>query len=315
MAQPQGRGALESELPEATHWRSAGDRIQNLLDASAAGGPAALGRAEALVAELTDLYGAGMRRMLSIAAETDPTLIERLAADDLVASLMLVHDLHPYAVERRVEDALDDVRPYLGSHGGDVTLLGVVDAADGPVVRLALAGSCKSCPSSAATLELTVDDAVRAAAPEISAIEVVAAEAYPLPGLIPADSLMTRVHARSGAAWCPAPDIGALEPGEVGGFTVAGVTVLACRVDDGLFAYHDRCGNCGQSMAGAALHRRMGGAAGAAVLRCPRCRTHFDVVHAGAGLDGTAAHLEPVPLLVRDGVLSLAVFPETTGVT
>ena len=74
--------------------------------------------------------------------------------------------------QRRVSDALDSVRPYLGSHGGDVSLLGVDDG----VVRLQFQGSCKSCPSSAVTLELAVEDAVRAAAPEISSIEVVAAE-------------------------------------------------------------------------------------------------------------------------------------------
>ncbi len=39
------------------------------------------------------------------------------------------------------------------------------------------------------------------------------------------------------------------------------------------------------SLAGAALHRRMGAAVGDAVLRCPQCRAHFDVVHAGACID------------------------------
>jgi Fe-S cluster biogenesis protein NfuA/nitrite reductase/ring-hydroxylating ferredoxin subunit len=272
------------------------------------------------VGELTDLYGAGMHRMMSIAAAADPTMIERFAADDLVASLMLVHNLHPHGVERRIEDALDSVRPYLGSHGGDVTLLDVVDGAEGPVVRLAFAGSCKSCPSSAVTLELTVEDAVRAAAPEISSIEVIAAEADSSPGVIPVESLMSRVHTRDspGAAWHPVPDIADLASGEVGGFMVAGVTVLACRVGDDLFAYHDRCGSCGQSLAGAVLHRRMGAKIGEAVLRCPQCHAHFDAVHAGAGLDDAAradVHLEPLPLLVRDGVLSLAVLAETTGVT
>ena len=46
------------------------------------------------------------------------------------------------------------------------------------------------------------------------------------------------------------------------------------------------------------------------MLRCPRCHAHFDVVHAGACIDGNgqaAAHLEPIPLLERDGVLSVAV--------
>jgi Fe-S cluster biogenesis protein NfuA/nitrite reductase/ring-hydroxylating ferredoxin subunit len=309
MAQPQGPEVTEHA--DAGRWRSAGDRIQVLLDATATGGPAAVQRAESLVAELTDLYGAAMHRMLSIAAATDPALLDRFAADDLIASLMLVHDLHPHGVERRIEDALDDVRPYLGSHGGDVTLLGVVDTAEGRVVRLALAGNCKSCPSSAVTLELTVEEAVRAAAPETTAIEVVAAESDPVPGVIPAESLLTRIHARGGAEWYPVPGLDDLESGEVGGFTVAGATVLACRVGDDLFAYHDRCGDCGQSLAGAALHRAIG--TGAAVLRCPRCRAHFDVVHAGAGLDGTAAHLDPLPLLMRDGLLSLGLLAETTG--
>ena len=321
MAQPVGRGQGESEdSGTEAQWRSAGDRIQVLLDATATGGPVARERAESLVGELTDLYGAGMHRMMSIAAAADPALIERFASDDLVASLMLVHNLHPHGVERRIEDALDSVRPYLGSHGGDVTLLDVLEGVDGSVVRLAFAGSCKSCPSSAVTLELTVEDAVRAAAPEIASIEVVAAQADSAPSVIPVESLMSRVHTRDspGAAWHPVPDIADLAAGEVGGFMVAGVTVLACRVGVDLFAYRDRCGSCGQSLAGAVLHRRMGAKIGEAVLRCPKCHAHFDAVHAGACLDDAAGpdvHLDPLPLLVRDGVLSLAVLAETTGVT
>lgn len=284
-------------------WRTAGDRIGNLLDATAAGGAVAHERAEQLAREITDLYGAGLERMMSIAVAAHPGLADAFAADDLIASLLLVHGLHPHDVTRRVEDALEHVRPYLGSHGGDVHLLGV----DGDVVRLRFAGSCKSCPSSSVTLELAVEDAVRAAAPEVSTIEVVAAEAEPSAPVIPADTLMSRVRTH---AWHPVPDVAALAPGEVGGFAVAGTTVLACRLGDQLFAYRDRCGSCGESLAGAALHRRMGTPGHDAVLRCPRCHAHFDVVHAGACVDGNGSagrHLEPIPLLERDGVLSLAV--------
>jgi Fe-S cluster biogenesis protein NfuA/nitrite reductase/ring-hydroxylating ferredoxin subunit len=216
-------------------------------------------------------------------------------------------------VERRIEDALDGVRPYLGSHGGDVTLLGVID----DVVRLQFTGSCKSCPSSAVTLELTVEDAVRAAAPEIASIEVVAAEAATSSSVIPAESLLSRVHqnGHGPTTWHAVPDLADLVSGEVGGFRVAGTTVLACRVGDELFAYQDRCGKCEGSLAGAALHRPMGAPIGHAVLRCPRCRAHFDVVHAGAGVDENAdatVHLMPIPLLVRDGVLSIAVAAQPT---
>ena len=302
------------EHGDDAQWRTAGDRIQTLLDASAVGGTVARERAERLVGEVTDLYGAGLERMLRIAVAADPALVDSFVADDLVASLLLVHGLHPHDVNRRIEDALDSVRPYMGSHGGDVKLLGVLD----DVVRLEFAGSCKSCPSSAVTLELTVEDAVRAAAPEIVTIEVVTPEAAPSAKVIPAESLLRRIHQndRGAVSWHPVPELADLAAGEVGGFRVADTTVLACRVGDEVFTYRDRCGNCGDSLAGAALHRRLGSAVGDAVLRCPQCRAHFDVVHAGAGVDentDTSAHLDPVPLLIRDGVLSLAIAVEQTG--
>jgi Fe-S cluster biogenesis protein NfuA/nitrite reductase/ring-hydroxylating ferredoxin subunit len=301
------------DFEQDAQWRTAGDRIQTLLDASATGGAVARERAEQLVGEVTDLYGAALERMMRTALGAEPLLAEKFVEDDLVASLLLVHGLHPHGVERRIEDALDRVRPYLGSHGGDVTLLDVVD----DVVRLRFTGSCKSCPSSAVTLELTVEDAVRAAAPEIGTIEVVAAETSPTASVIPADSLLSRVHqnGHGPTTWHPVPDLADLAPGEVGGFRVAGTTVLACRVGEELFAYRDRCGNCHESLAGAVLHRPMGSPVGAAVLRCPRCRAHFDAVHAGASVDADAdptVHLDPIPLLARDGVLSIAVAAEHT---
>jgi Fe-S cluster biogenesis protein NfuA/nitrite reductase/ring-hydroxylating ferredoxin subunit len=309
------------EVADDAQWRTAGDRIQTLLDASAAGGAAAHERAEQLVREVTDLYGAGLERMMAMAVAANPELAETFAADDLVASLLLVHGIHPHGVERRVADALDTVRPYLGSHGGDVHLLEVAGDSDNYTVRLQFSGSCRSCPSSSVTLELAVEDAVRAAAPEISAIEVVAPEQSTgqntekdaKPSVIPAESLMSRVHQdrRRAATWRPVPYLADLRAGEVGGFRVGGTTVLACRVGDQLFAYHDRCGGCGDSLAGTALHRQLG--ADAPVLRCPRCHAHFDVVHAGACVDGNGragAHLEPIPLLERDGVLSMAIVAE-----
>ncbi|MCV7278566.1 NifU family protein [Mycolicibacterium flavescens] len=296
-------------------WRTAGDRIQGLLDASAAGGPAAYERAVQLVGEVTDLYGEGLERILRIAVGADARLAERFAGDDLVASLLLVHGLHPHNVEQRVADALNRVRPYLGSHGGDVTLLDIASHPEGSVVRLQFTGSCKSCPSSAVTLELTVEDAIRAAAPEVSSIEVVPADAAGT--VIPAAALLSRVH-QSGpgsAVWHAVPELADLAPGDVGGFYVAGHTVLACRVGDAVFAYRNRCGVCGETLAGAALHRRMGRPADEAVLRCPGCHAHFDVVHAGACVDDAApqAHLQPIPLLTRDGVLSIAMATEPTG--
>jgi Fe-S cluster biogenesis protein NfuA/nitrite reductase/ring-hydroxylating ferredoxin subunit len=290
-----------------TRWRTAGDRIQTLLDAASAGGVAAHERAEQLVSEVVELYGAGLARIMALV--DDPAVIDRLTADDLVASLLLVNGLHPHDLHRRVSDALERVRPYLGSHGGDVHLLDIVEDAEGCRVDLEFAGSCGGCPSSSVTLELTVEDAIRAAAPEVSSVAAVAATSSaksPAPGaVIPAESLLAKVHSTGGGRtdWHQVPDFAELSAGEIGGFVVGDVPVLACRVGDQLYAYRAHCPVCDGSLAGAALHR---GAGGGTVLRCPRCRSHFDAVHAGAGLDDTSVHLDPLPLLVRDGVLSLA---------
>jgi Fe-S cluster biogenesis protein NfuA/nitrite reductase/ring-hydroxylating ferredoxin subunit len=291
MAPPTLPGLTDSQ--DDAQWRTAGERIQTLLDASSSGGAVARERAEQLVREVTDLYGAALMRMMQTALAAEPGIADRFAADDLIASLLLVHGMHPYDVERRVSDALDSVRPYLGSHGGDVSLLGVSDG----VVRLQFQGSCKSCPSSSVTLELAVEDAVRAAAPEIESIEVVAAENVSTSSVIPAESLMRRVHT-NGHQWQPVPELAELADGEVGGFRVGGVTALVCRIGGDVYAYRDRCPSCLGTLAGARLR--------GAVLQCPACGAGFDAVHAGAGVGGDT-HLEPLPILVRDGVLSMAV--------
>jgi Fe-S cluster biogenesis protein NfuA len=113
------------------------------------------------VAAVVELYGEALRRVVSF--EPPPELV----ADELVSHLLLLHDLHPDTVEDRVARALAEVRPYLGSHGGDVELL---DVGDG-VARLRLNGTCDGCPSSAATLKHSIESAILRAAPELERVE------------------------------------------------------------------------------------------------------------------------------------------------
>src|ERR1700730_15946177 len=200
------------EVDEEAQWRTAGDRIQTLLDASASGGAVARQRAEQRVREVTDLYGAGLERMMRLAVSANPELAEAFTDDQRVARPLLVHTLHPHGVERRVSDALDSVRPYLGSHGGDVHLIEVADGPDGSIVRLQFSGSCKTCPSSSVTLELAVEDAIRAAAPEVESIEVIAAEQPKSASVISPESLMNRLHTNghSKPVWHQVPDVAGL---------------------------------------------------------------------------------------------------------
>ena len=119
---------------------------------------------------VADLYGTGLGRVVELAAERCPELLEDLVGDELVASLLLVHGLHPESLARRVEGALTRVRPTLATHAGDVELLDVDEKAG--VVQIRLLGSCDGCPSSSVTLQLAVERAILEAAPEIVRIEV-----------------------------------------------------------------------------------------------------------------------------------------------
>jgi Fe-S cluster biogenesis protein NfuA len=127
------------------------------------------------------MYGAGWEHAVTVLRGAGPTgtaLLDELAADDLVSALLALHGLHPRSVEERVNSALDQVRPYLGSHAGGVTLLGIDD--DG-VVRLRLEGSCDGCPSSLQTVRAAVEGAVADAAPEVTGVEVEGLVAEPAP--------------------------------------------------------------------------------------------------------------------------------------
>jgi len=302
---------------------TAGERIDALIDSIASAPPPgtvgrhgdrARERAEELVRVVTDLYGAGLERLLDIVYDSgrlDEELLGLLARDELVGSLLLVHGLHPHGVGTRVEQALDDVRPYLGSHGGDVELVEITESG---TVHLRLLGSCDGCPSSSVTLELAVRDAIEAAAPEVVAIEVdppTSHEADPVSALIPVESLRTRLDtrtARPGEAGAARHrlDAAAGLPAGRGTVTVAGgVEVYACRVGTELFVFRDRCARCGHTLAGSQPVRRLGGAAQDAVLTCPGCAAHYEVRRAGACLDDPDLHLDPLPVLVDEGAVTV----------
>lgn len=163
-------------------------RIEDLLEEVAARHPAAADAVTDLVRELLGLYGAGLERILTLVAGTAPEAPGRLAEDPLVAGLLALHDLHPVDVETRVRRALDEVRPVLGSHGGDVELVAV----SGDVVRVRLTGSCHGCGASASTLREAVEGAILSAAPEITRLEVDGAVEEPPQGLIPPEALRAR---------------------------------------------------------------------------------------------------------------------------
>jgi Fe-S cluster biogenesis protein NfuA/nitrite reductase/ring-hydroxylating ferredoxin subunit len=178
------------------------------------------------------------------------------------------------------------VRPYLGSHAGGVSFLSVDP--DG-VARLRLSGSCDGCASSTVTVSLTIEEAVRAAAPELTGI-VVDGEVQSSPVLqigrrpetSPAPAVTHSVWRHPSAAELP-------HEGEVTSVQLGGSHVMAARIEGTYYAYVDRCPACEASLVSSTLR--------GSVLTCASCEGRYDVRLAGRAVDGSGRHLDPLPLL------------------
>jgi Fe-S cluster biogenesis protein NfuA/nitrite reductase/ring-hydroxylating ferredoxin subunit len=244
--------------------------------------PAARERSTELVQALVELYGAGLERIVALLAEREDSadLAEALGGDELVSHLLLLHDLHPVPLEERVRGALDEVRPYLESHGGDVELLSLEEG----VVRLRMEGSCSGCPSSTATLKLAIEDAIQKSAPDVTAIEAegVVEEKPSLLQLEVSDAV------RPQRAWSQV-SVPALASGESALEQVDGEAVLFLKLTESLYAYRPDCPACGESLEDGAVE--------AGCITCPGCGRCFDVRRAGRSPDDAELQLEPLPLL------------------
>jgi Fe-S cluster biogenesis protein NfuA len=285
--------------------RSAGARVEELLDGLRSGPPSAALAAEELVGLLVGLYGGGLAAIVELLREQGPAGAPALAAmadDPRVEGLLLLHDLHPLDVDARIQRALDRVRPYLGSHAGGVQYLGVADG----VARLRLEGSCDGCPSSTVTVELAIRGAVEDAAPEVTEVVVEGVAAAPEPALLQIGRRPAAAgpDASAGAGgWMLLPDIGPPSSRPVSA-AAGGTAVLVCSVRGTLYAYLDACAACGSSMALGQLDREE--------LTCPACAAVYNVRLAGKGTVDPALHLDPLPLLADSRGVRVAL-PETAA--
>ncbi|WP_392970247.1 NifU family protein [Streptomyces sp. LN245] len=294
-----------------------GERIGALLDELARqAGPEARDVADELVRCLMEFYGEGLARTVRLLRSApkgaDPLAV--LTADELVSDLLILHDLHPEDTATRVGRALDKVRPYLGSHAGDVEVAGLdLEAADGPTLHLRLRGSCDGCPSSTQTVRWTIEEAVARIAPEVAHIEVegMAAES-PQPALLqilphrpddaPGEAVPSGEPGEAARWYELGPRSLPVGDGETGVTEVAGRALLLVRLPGQLYAYRDRCPLCAAGLAPAVLDGEL--------LRCAGCGAAFDVRRAGRGDRG---HLDPVPLLEENGSVRVALPGELLG--
>ena len=255
--------------------------------------PNARSKAAEVVGVLLELYGEGLARMMEVVAEGEERerAFDAFAEDELVSHLLLLHGLHPLDLETRVVRALEEVRPYLLSHGGNVELLGVEEG----VARLRMQGSCSGCPSSTVTLKLAIEEAIQKTAPDLERIQAEGVAEEPRPTIIAGPTLRKKEKKRpqeDGASWTVVGGLPQLSSGEVLVKEVSDEPVLFLKLGNDFYAYRHLCPGCGESLE----RGRLDGAE----LACSGCSRRYDVRRAGRCLNDPQLHMEPIPLLVDE---------------
>ena len=138
--------AMMTEPLDAREFQSRLQRLDVLLrEVEESADPASAARTREIVQAVLDLHGTGLERILGHleqAGEAGARVLEACAGDDVVSGLLLLHGLHPLGLETRLLRALEQVRPALRSHGGNVELLDVRDG----VVHLGSRGTATAAP-------------------------------------------------------------------------------------------------------------------------------------------------------------------------
>ncbi len=142
-----------------------------------------------LVQALIDLHGTALAQameMVSAAGELGMGLIDQLGRDPMVSSVLVLHGLHPEALDGRVLQAIERLKPKLRKQGCEIELMDLSEGA----VRLRVLTGEHACGSTANTVRATVEGAIYDAAPDITVLTIEGLDGKPAGGFVALDTLM-----------------------------------------------------------------------------------------------------------------------------
>lgn len=210
---------------------------------------------------IEELNAQAFKRLIR-ALKADPAAAAALRGavrDPLVYQVLLFHGLVKEPLESRVRRALDEVRPSLKEHGGDVELVALQPP---DTVEVRLVGSCQSCPSSGETLSEGVEKSIKALCPEISTVRRVSRGASEqAPGGAQVVHFVSPFARQQDAGWVDVCALAELADRGIAVRPVEGRDVLLYRHGDSVSCVDNACAHMGMPLDGGHLHD--------GTLRCP----------------------------------------------
>lgn len=224
----------------------------------------------------------------------------------IAQALLAMYDLAPVEEQILVEEILDDVRPYIESHGGELELLDVDDGA----VHVRLSGSCSGCAASAITLKRGVEEALREryepftelVAHEPEGDDAADEQNGGGPQLLQIEGLTPPTRKLRAPVFEDAGMLDDLAPDEMKAVEVDGESILIVNIAGEPYAFRNLC---------PMDDRRLpldGGRLTGKVLVCPWHNCGYDA-RSGKRADNETDQpdLAVVPIALRDGKLQVAV--------
>ncbi|HSZ92072.1 MAG TPA: NifU family protein [Acetobacteraceae bacterium] len=200
---------------------------------------------QALKSAIEALHKEALRRLIRTLKD-DPAALPRLreaVADPIVRGVLQFHGLLRERMETRLERALDDVRPSMHLHGGDVELVRVVQP---DAVEIRLTGACHGCPASSETLREGVERAIRAHCPEIVHIRQVSRGPVRQAG--DATHFISPFAANTDQGWVDAARLDEIPEGGIIERRIAGRSVLLSQRAGRVSCFDNACAHLGMPL-------------------------------------------------------------------
>ncbi len=288
---------LPAERPAERPAESELDRLASRVDRAIAAVDALETSAREPAVELRRAIEAfhkeGLTRIVR-ALKADPRgaeILYEFVDEPSIYALFAMHGLVRADLRTRVERALDQVRPFLRSHGGDVELVEI----EGTTATVRLSGACHGCSMSATTLRQGVEEALRTHVPEIE--RVVPTSGEPTAGFVSLDALRRRADVRlEDQGWVEGPAADAVEEGKPYRLETADGSAVLLRFGDALYAFKNACAHQGLPVDGGLVD------VSGRTISCPWHGFRFDG-RTGECLTAPQAQLEPYPLRVERGTI------------
>ncbi|MEJ9281188.1 NifU family protein [Ureibacillus thermosphaericus] len=176
-----------------------------------------------------------LRKLVKIVRSTDEgkQLMLEAIEDPSVYAMLLLHGIIKQNLYTKVAAVMEEIRPYLNSHGGDIEL----EKIDGNVVYVRMQGACSGCSLSAVTLKNGVEEAIKARVPEVERVEMVNDLS---PGYMPYKRNIDEGDLMN-SGWREGPNVDELEENKPYYLTIDEVDVLLIIIDNKIMAYRNRC--------------------------------------------------------------------------